>query len=142
MPPIVSGRRRWFRAAFIAMLFAAFSAAESHAVTYHWDAVSATTAATGGTGNWDIVSSLLRAGSGQGDISFNGVAGYAAISFGGYYEIVAVPEPTSVLGVLGLLALIAYRERRRVRRLWDLHVSPALMFLGFLLVAFVMRDSD
>jgi autotransporter-associated beta strand protein len=53
----------------------------------------------------------------QNDISFNGTSGYAAISFGGYYEIVAVPEPTTILGALGLLGFIGYRERRRLRRL-------------------------
>jgi len=76
------------------------------------------------------------------EVSFNGTLGYAAISFSGYYEIVAVPEPTTVLGALGLLAFLAYRERRRVSRLWSLHVSPPLILLGFLLVSFVTKDTD
>jgi len=60
----------------------------------------------------------------------------------GYFEIVAVPEPTTVLGAMGLLAFIAYRERRRLGRLWSLHVAPPLMLLGYLLVAAVSRDAD
>jgi len=62
------GRRRSLCAAFIALLLAAFGAAESRAVTYYWDADAASTAATGGTGNWDMVSSLWRAGSSTGTL--------------------------------------------------------------------------
>lgn len=53
----------------------------------------------------------------QADVSFNGFSGYQAISFGGGYEIVPVPEPssTALLGAAGLLALVGYRERRRLR---------------------------
>jgi len=36
------------------------------------------------------------------------------ISYGSYYEIVAVPEPGTVLGGLALVSLIGYRERRRL----------------------------
>jgi len=77
-------------------------------------------------------------------ISFTG-HGTGAVAYsvgGGLYEIVAVPEPTTVLGAVGLLAFLAYRERRRVRRLWSLHVAPPLILLGFLLVAFVTKDTD
>ena len=77
-------------------------------------------------------------------ISFTG-HGTGAVAFnvgGGLYEIVPVPEPTTVLGALGLLAFLAYRERRRVSRLWSLHVAPPLILLGFLLVAFVTKDTD
>lgn len=49
----------------------------------------------------------------QSDISFNGIGGYAAVQFGGYFEIVAVPEPATVFGALGLLAFVGWRERRR-----------------------------
>jgi hypothetical protein len=79
-----------------------------------------------------------------GQISFTG-HGSGAIAFnvgGGLYEIVPVPEPTTVLGAAGLLAFLAYRERRRVSRLWSLHVAPLLMLLGYLLVAAVSRDAD
>jgi len=77
-------------------------------------------------------------------ISFTGHgAGAVAYSVGGgLYEIVPVPEPTTVLGALGLLAFLAYRERRRVSRLWSLHVAPPLILLGFLLVSFVTKDTD
>ena len=77
-------------------------------------------------------------------ISFTG-HGPGAVAYsvgGGLYEIVAVPEPTTVLGAVGLLAFLAYRERRRVRRLWSIHVAPPLILLGFLLVAFVTKDTD
>jgi hypothetical protein len=77
-------------------------------------------------------------------ISFTG-HGTGAVAYsvgGGLYEIVPVPEPTTVLGALGLLAFLAYRERRRVSRLWSLHVAPPLILLGFLLVAFVTKDTD
>lgn len=50
---------------------------------------------------------------GPGDISFNGMDGFAAIQFGGYYEIVPVPEPGTILGASALLGLVAWRERRR-----------------------------
>jgi len=51
----------------------------------------------------------------QAQISFNGASGYAAINFGGTYEIVPVPEPatTALIGSIALCALIGYRERRR-----------------------------
>lgn len=55
---------------------------------------------------------------GQADVSFGDFGtGYAAISFGGGYEIVPVPEPssTALLGAAGLLAMIGYRERFRLR---------------------------
>jgi len=50
---------------------------------------------------------------GQGDVSFNGITGYNAISFGGGFEVVPVPEPATIFGALGLLGLVGYRERRR-----------------------------
>jgi hypothetical protein len=55
----------------------------------------------------------------QADVIFGGGlgAGYQAIQFDpGYYEIVAVPEPstTAAIGALALCALIGYRERRRI----------------------------
>ena len=51
----------------------------------------------------------------QAEVSFNGSSGYAAINFGGTYEIVPVPEPatTALIGSIALCALIGYRERRR-----------------------------
>ena len=55
---------------------------------------------------------------GQNEVSFNGTSGYAAISFGSYYEIVAVPEPATIFGAMGLLGFIVWRERRRARGPW------------------------
>jgi autotransporter-associated beta strand protein len=51
----------------------------------------------------------------QSDVSFDGVSGYAAIQFGGQFEIVAVPEPssTALVGASTLLALVGLRELRR-----------------------------
>ena len=50
----------------------------------------------------------------QADVSFNGTFGYSAIQFdGGHFEVVPVPEPTSVATVMGLLGLIGWRERRK-----------------------------
>ena len=53
----------------------------------------------------------------QADISFNGITGYQAISFGtNSYEIVAVPEPSTWLFGTALLGLAGWRERRRSLR--------------------------
>jgi len=76
--------------------------------------------------DYDTVDRLLFSGTltdpgtfediyGQANISFNGVSGFNAIQFGGYYEVVPVPEPTTVFGAFGLLGFIGWRERRRLR---------------------------
>ncbi|MGB8167083.1 MAG: autotransporter-associated beta strand repeat-containing protein [Chthoniobacteraceae bacterium] len=52
------------------------------------------------------------------EVSFNGAPGYNAIQFGGYFEIVPVPEPATILGALGLLGFVGFRERRRVTNLF------------------------
>jgi autotransporter-associated beta strand protein len=77
--------------------------------------------ASGGTDGTD--DRLMFTGSGaafeasflQSEISFNGVNGFAAIQFGGQFEIVPVPEPatTALIGSIALCALVGYRERRR-----------------------------
>jgi fibronectin-binding autotransporter adhesin len=52
----------------------------------------------------------------QADVSFNGVAGYAAMQVdAGHYEIVAVPEPGTI-ALLGVFALFAGTRRRRASR--------------------------
>jgi MYXO-CTERM domain-containing protein len=53
----------------------------------------------------------------QADVMFNGVAGYNAVQIApGYYEITAVPEPTTwVAGALALGAL-AFTQRRRLAK--------------------------
>lgn len=38
------------------------------------------------------------------------------VSFGSGFEIVAIPEPTTIFGALGLVALVGLRERRRITR--------------------------
>ncbi len=49
----------------------------------------------------------------QSDVSFNGLGGYSAVQFGGYFEVVPVPEPATVFGALSLVAFVGWRERRR-----------------------------
>ena len=40
--------------------------------------------------------------------------GAAQISFGSQYELVPIPEPTTIFGALALVGLVGYRERRRL----------------------------
>ena len=59
----------------------------------------------------------------QNAVSFNGVQGYSAVQFGtgagAYYEITAVPEPTTWFAAFGLLGLVGYRERKRLSTLFS-----------------------
>jgi hypothetical protein len=47
----------------------------------------------------------------QSDVTFNGLAGYDAVQFGGYYEITAVPEPATWVG-----GAPAFFQRRRLAK--------------------------
>lgn len=78
----------------------------------------------------------------QSDISFNGLSGYSAISYGSYFEIVPVPEPGTVAGALGLLIFVGYRERRRLRYLCKRHVLPSLWYIGCRIVTPFIRNAD
>ena len=61
----------------------------------------------------------------QSDISFAGFGpGYSAIQFGGQFEIVPVPEPSSVATAMVLLGLIGWRERRKERQARRAERSP------------------
>ena len=52
------------------------------------------------------------------NIFFTGFTpGATAISFGGLYEIVPVPEPATIFGGIALVGLVCFRERRRLLRL-------------------------
>ncbi len=52
------------------------------------------------------------------DITFGGVQDAGQIFLGnGYYEVGAVPEPTTILGGLLLVGFLGYRERRRMKGL-------------------------
>lgn len=84
--------------------------------------------------------SVFTSAFGTNDISFNGTAGFGAINHGSYYEIaplsiVPVPEPTTILGAAGLLGFVGYRERRRLRGMWNGRIVPGVSFLGFLAFA-------
>src|SRR5579862_2450214 len=51
------------------------------------------------------------------DISFNGVQGAVEIQLGNgsnFYEVTAVPEPTTILAGVLLVGLLGYRERKRL----------------------------
>ena len=49
----------------------------------------------------------------QSDVSFNGLTGYNAFQFEGFYEITAVPEPGTWIGAALALAAIGFTQRRR-----------------------------
>ncbi len=52
----------------------------------------------------------------QSDVSFNGIDGYTAIQIAaGYYEIVAVPEPSTWLAAALALSAIGFSQRKRLR---------------------------
>jgi autotransporter-associated beta strand protein len=81
----------------------------------NWDG----TAGTGGgterllfTGTTTDFTSLF----GQSDVTFNGLAGYDAVQFSGYYEITAVPEPTTWLAGTLALGVLAFTQRRRLAK--------------------------
>ena len=54
---------------------------------------------------------------GQSDVTFNGVAGYSAVQFTGYYEITAVPEPSTWFAASFAFVAAGFHQRRRLRRL-------------------------
>lgn len=51
----------------------------------------------------------------QSDVSFNGLTGYQAVEFGEFYEVTAVPEPSTYASGLLTLAAIALVKRRHLR---------------------------
>jgi hypothetical protein len=53
----------------------------------------------------------------QSDVSFNGMTGYNIYQFGGFYEVTAVPEPSTWVGAALALAAIGFTQRRRLRSL-------------------------
>lgn len=54
----------------------------------------------------------------QSDVSFNGTSGYSLVSFGNFYEVQAVPEPTSAalmsIGAVG--AILSFLRKRASRK--------------------------
>jgi len=56
---------------------------------------------------------------GQSDVTFNGAAGYSAVQFAGYYEITAVPEPSTWFAASFALVAIGFHQRRSLRRLFQ-----------------------
>lgn len=53
----------------------------------------------------------------QSEVSFNGILGYVPVDFGTYYEITAVPEPSTWIGGALALAALGFTQRRRLSRL-------------------------
>jgi hypothetical protein len=52
----------------------------------------------------------------QNDVSFNGFTGYRTVDYGSYYEVTAVPEPsTYMVGALALGAIL-WTRRQQLRR--------------------------
>jgi hypothetical protein len=45
----------------------------------------------------------------------------------GGFELVPIPEPTTIFGALGLLGLVGYRERRRVAKIVSKFAPQALV---------------
>jgi autotransporter-associated beta strand protein len=54
---------------------------------------------------------------GQSDVTFNGVTGYAVVQFAGYYEITAVPEPSTWFAASFAFIAAGFYQRRRLRQL-------------------------
>lgn len=53
----------------------------------------------------------------QADVFFNGVAGYNAVQFTGFYEVTAlvpVPEPSTWFAAALAFGAVAYTQRRRL----------------------------
>jgi hypothetical protein len=53
----------------------------------------------------------------QSDVTFNGLAGYNAVQFAGYYEIAAIPEPSTWFAASFAFIAAGFHQRRRLRRL-------------------------
>lgn len=53
----------------------------------------------------------------QTDVSFNGLTGYRAVQFGDFYEVTAVPEPSTYAAGILAFAAIGFAQRRRIRSL-------------------------
>ena len=53
----------------------------------------------------------------QADVVFNGIAGYSALQQTGFYEITAVPEPSTWVGAGVITGLAGWSQRRRLQNL-------------------------
>ena len=53
----------------------------------------------------------------QDDVYFNNVMGYRTFDYGSYYEVTAVPEPSTYLAGALALAAVAFAQRRRLKDL-------------------------
>jgi fibronectin-binding autotransporter adhesin len=53
----------------------------------------------------------------QSDVSFNGVVGYNIEQFGGFYEVSAIPEPSTWAGAVLAFGVLGWSQRRRLRAL-------------------------
>lgn len=55
---------------------------------------------------------------GQNEVSFNGISGYAVMDFSGFYEVTAVPEPSTVFAACAVVGMLGFCERRRLVKFW------------------------
>lgn len=53
----------------------------------------------------------------QSEVSFNGISGFATVQYDGFYELVAVPEPATVLCGLFLFGFLIWKENKRLKML-------------------------
>ena len=89
-----SAPRHVFNLALLLLVFACLPLAAPAAL--FWDADGSTTAATGGTGNWDSTSSLWRSGSSTGTLGLWLNDGTAAATFGGTAGTISLTENISI----------------------------------------------
>jgi fibronectin-binding autotransporter adhesin len=80
----------------------------------NWDGIPATGNGTERllfAGNVSSFTSLYN----QSDVSFDGVSGYQAIQFSGFFEITEVPEPSTWFAAALALGAIGFSQRKRLR---------------------------
>jgi autotransporter-associated beta strand protein len=53
----------------------------------------------------------------QNDVSFNGFTGYRTVDYGSYYEVTAVPEPSTYVAGLLAIVVVACTQYRRATKL-------------------------
>jgi|GEM_PF-916338 len=82
-PKALSGSIAKYSRGLVLSALALIGASQAPGATYYWDADGSTTAATGGTGNWDTSSSLWRLGSATGTLGTWTNSSTDGVVFGG-----------------------------------------------------------